>query len=74
MIGFGSVRIIESADMVETLAHPLSTTQVVARVAGGPWPGARMVTVPMRKAFKLPGGSMVMHPAMAAELRRRVPA
>ena len=38
MIGFGSVRIIESADMVETLAHPLSTTQVVARVAGGPWP------------------------------------
>lgn len=69
MLPLGGVRIIEDRNMVERVLYPRSPGRARRRMRlGHPQHYAMR---PRKTAYRLPDGSMVMHPAMAAELRRR---
>lgn len=64
------VRIYESPLLVERVLHARSPARAARRAKRG-FP-QHYVTRPMRKVIQAADGSFIMHPEMAAELRRLV--
>jgi hypothetical protein len=71
----GSVRIIEDirmTDPVEDWSLVRSRSRGERRRRQGHRQNVRIIHVPKREAMKLPDGTLVLHPAVAAELRRQL--
>ena len=65
-----SVRIVESVHLTERVLYPKSPARARRRAKLG-YP-QHYANRPARKAYTLPDGSLVMHPAMAQQVRAEV--
>lgn len=67
---FNGLKIVTNPLMVETVLHPRSPGRAKRRAAMGH--RQHTITRPMRQAYKLPDGSLVMHPEMLEQLKAMV--
>lgn len=73
---YGGLRIIERADMtdpVEDWSSVRSPSRARRRMKAGHPQRVRIIHVPKKEAYQM-GNTLVMHPVMAAELRRQMAA
>lgn len=67
---FGGIRIVESPLLVERVLHAKSPSRAKRREKlGHP---QHYITVPSSKAYFLPDGTAVMHPAMVVNLKATI--
>lgn len=73
---YGGLRIIERPDMVDPVedwSRVRSPSRARRRMKAGHPQHMRIIYVPKKEAYQM-GNTLVMHPVMAAELRRQMAA
>ena len=74
MLGVHIVESLEMVDQVEDWSRVRSPSRARRRLRYGHKQNIRIVYVPKKEAFWADNGrTLVMHPVMAAELRRQIP-
>lgn len=67
----GGLKLVSVPLMTIWLADPLSTTQAVAKVSGGPWKPRPWVSAPDPKLY-CSAGAIYAHPAIIEQIKQRV--